>query len=243
MRIRPDLLLSALLIAACERETADVAGDWVLTFPSLFVPSNGFQCRSLSGTLLEIEQDGDKVVAPYSQGLLVCASSPVDSIPVVFAQGRIRGTIGGDYLDVSFEGTVGRFSGRVHDGTASGEINYTEPTYGVTVTGSWTAVRRTPAGSLNVAFSSSSSSGSPLPPILFVLDGDTALQAPANGSIPLPRLTAGRHLLRVYTGGSRSCGVGGGPSGSFGGTNPNEQLIDIVESDPLRSITYEIGCS
>jgi hypothetical protein len=59
-----------------------------------------------------------------------------------------------------------------------------------------------------------------------VLDGDSAFQAPANGAVTLPRLTAGRHL-RI----------------PGGGTNPDRQFIDLVESDPPRAITYQIGCA
>lgn len=241
MRTRAALLLSVSLITACDADSSpmDIAGSWVLTFPSLSVPGYGLACTSVSGTLLNVEQDGNQLAAPYSQGLLVCGASTV----VPFAQGRLNGTLSGNRLELSFEGAPGRFSGTVQESSASGAIEYVDPTYGVTVTGDWLAERRTPSGEINVTIDMSSLSGQPLPAVLLTLDGNTPLQAPQNGVLSLPAVTGGRHLLKVATDGSQSCTVTGGPSGAMTGTNPNEQFIEIEESEPPRTISYWVGCA
>lgn len=249
MRHRLVLSLGAGFVLACGSSSepnptpADIAGTWVLTFPSLFVPGNGFQCTSLSGTVLQVEQDGEQVVAPYDQGLLICATNPFDSTAVFFTQGRILGTIQGSRLELRFDGAEGTFTGRVDRDSAWGKIDYRDATYGVMVSGSWKARHRTPTGALDITFSTGSISGLPLPPVLFTLDGDTTIQAPQNGTLPLTGLTGGRHHLRVTNGEARSCSVVGGPSGSMGGINPNDQFVDVVEGDPRRTIAYFVTCA
>lgn len=242
MSIRDALLLSAALITACgaaDPNPIDITGSWVLTFPSLSVTDYGLQCTSVSGTVLHVEQDGDQLTAPYSQGLLVCGASTV----VPFAQGRVNGTLHGNQLDLRFEGATGRFIGTVQGSTASGTVDFVEPTYGVAITGGWFAERRTPTGAINLTIGVSSSSGQPLPVVLLTLDGDTAVQAPPGGVMTLIGLTGGRHLLKVATDGSQSCTVTGGPSGALTGVNPNEQFIELPESEPPKAIGYHVGCA
>lgn len=235
------LLLGAALLSACsDPQPADMAGTWVLSFPSLFVPTNGFQCTSLAPTALEVAQDGNKIVAPYSQGLLICATNVADSTIVPFQQGTVLGSLDGNSLSLSFQGASGHFSGSVSGDHASGHVDYTDPTYSVAVSGDWVAVRRTPTGAADLSFTTTSSTT--LPSVSVVMDGNTVLDAPPNGTLHFTGLTGGRHVLVVGTGGSQSCTVTGGPSGAISGTNPNQQFLDVVESDPTLAISYQVTC-
>ena len=166
-----------------------MSGTWVLTFPTLHVLSIGYNCTSLSGTVLVVEQDGNHISAPFDQGLLICAANPFDSTAVTFAQGRLEGTLNGNRLDVGFEGAAGRFTGTVDGGSASGSVDYTDPTYSVAVSGDWVAARRTRSGAMSVTFSTSSMTGQPLPTPLLTLDGDSTRQAPQSGIMTFTGLT------------------------------------------------------
>lgn len=249
MNSRPTLLPGLALIAACGTDPgpAEIAvpmsGAWVLTFPSLFVSSSGVQCASVSGTVLQVEQVGNRITAPVSQGLLMCGASTNGSIAVPFAPGRVTGTLDGDRLDVRFEGAVGHLTGTVQGSTASGSIEYVDASYDVTITGSWLAEHRTPSGAISVTISTASFSGQPLPSALLTLDGDAPVQAPQNGVMILAGLSGGRHLLTLATGAEQSCTITGGPGGALGGINPNAQFIDIVETDPPTAIVYHVSCA
>jgi hypothetical protein len=220
-----------------------MTGTWVLTFPTMKVAAYGVDCASSSGTVVQVEQDGNHLVAPFSQGLLACPIAFNDTIDVTFAQGRMSGTVDGNRVDLDFEGAAGYFTGTVNGASASGEISYTDQTYAVSVTGQWVARRRTPEGAMHVSVATTSMNGQPLPSIYLIFDGDTAVQAPQNGMIALEGLTGGRHLIRVGTGGQQSCAVGGGPSGSLGGLNPNDQYFELVESRPPMAIAYLVTCT
>lgn len=239
MSTRAVSLMSVALITACgttDPDPIELSGSWVLTFPSLSVPDFGLQCTSVSSTVLYLEQDGDQLTAPHSQGLLDCGTSTV----VPFTQGTVNGTLHGNRLDLQFEGSSGRFTGTVRGSTASGNVDYIDPTYGVAITGDWIAEKRTPTGAVNLTIEVSSFSGQPLPAVLITLDGDTAVQLPQGGAMALTGLTGGHHLLKVRTDGTQSCGITGGPSGAM--TNPIED-IEIQESEPPVAIEYFVGCA
>lgn len=243
MRIAHGLV--ACLLAGCgtEPNPADMRGTWVLTFPNLFVLSYGFNCTSLSGTVLEVTQEGDQISAPFEQGLLMCASNPFDSITVPFAQGRLDGTLDGDHLDVGFEGAEGRFTGTVDGGSASGDVDYTDPNYDVAISGTWAATRRTPTGAMSVTFSTTSMAGLLLPTLFVTVDGNATQSAPTNGTMTFTRLTGGRHRILVATGTAQSCTITGGPTGALTGVNPNDQFVDIVESQAPLVFAYVVGCA
>jgi hypothetical protein len=152
-----------------------------------------FQCRSLSGTVVQLSLSGTIVTGSWQRGLLGCPDST--ALVVLGADSVTHGHVKGDSITFAILSGVqlrGTMDMQANPITAHGTVDSVLRVLG----GRWSATKHAPTGGLAVTYTRLS--GTAPDSMVVDVDGSTAFRIPPNTTDTIMGLAGGLHQLRSY---------------------------------------------